>query len=786
TRAEAGKSSAFRDERQGKTIDDKKLRRHLKQNMRQDVAIKRTSDEGARELRILSGSSFLLSNSMYVVMVLPLLSSNSHQLRLNLPSFLNWNMPYGTMHSARARGPSYTTASPISTSTPSDIVVDTPPNNNALSPNNAPSPLTRVQNRKEAMDRAHMFVEGRHGALVKSLRREEKEMISTWLYQFWFYSFKTAKCWGYGPRNWDTKSLRLDAFKALSPTPLASSPRADGGSVYDQPTRPNLQKASESNVVDTIPKPSPLCRWSIHYDSGIEYEPCRSRTPTPEPEPDPLNEESWRPWPDSWKELPFQKRLLNNLESNDFSNIKPETLPISVPQIIKALEKSDDQLLEEAFGFSIIARNLELFHELYDKLPLTSQNGHTEAMEKIRELNPLHLATTYLDGSKACCTIVDTLLNTEWELNFRASNVNSLGHTVFDNLLIAILKAHTSITPGAIDDALRDEKRFPGEEVDICGRWDADSDCVQALYSAGTPCIPLTWKHKFCHTSAQTVSHCIEIFCEYSMVVEDATILDVPSGLFLKHCRSCGLKLQLGSLHSTVLTAFGLAQYGAKDEDLFGMLAVLLAMLRNGADSSYRVDVSVSALFEEVESDWSNGTECDHEKLSPAELAKRVPLCVIERWPRDTRVGWEIFCCTLQRSEQQWKINELPIELSEVICNSNDEYHCGNFFGIDRSLAVLCGAVQVEILTYRRLRDGDRWVSLNFDMCALRDNFLKGGHVSVGLVEKDMMNEVCDCGGFKVLWPSCPRAEEVTSYYFSNLEDWSRSTFIQPTGRCLL
>lgn len=70
TRAEAGKSSSFRDVRQGKDVDEKKLRRHLKQAMRRDVALRHTSDEGAKELRILSGSSFLLSNSMYVVVIL--------------------------------------------------------------------------------------------------------------------------------------------------------------------------------------------------------------------------------------------------------------------------------------------------------------------------------------------------------------------------------------------------------------------------------------------------------------------------------------------------------------------------------------------------------------------------------------------------------------------------------------------------------------------------------------------------------------------------------------------
>ena len=604
--------------------------------------------------------------------------------------------------------------------------------------------------------------------------------MSTWLYQFWSYGFKAAKCWGYGPREWDAKSLRLDAFKGLSPTPPANTPRADIGSVYDQPPRTSLRANNMSSILDTIPKPSPLCRWSIHYHSDIQYERCPSRNPTPELDPDPLDEESWKPWPESWKELPYQKRLLNNLESNDFSNIKSGTLPMAVPHIVKAFEKSGNELLEEAIGFSIIARNLELFYNLIDKWRSTSKSERTEAMDKIRKLNPLHLATTYLDGSKACCTMVNALLSTDLELNFRASSVNSLGHTVFDNLLIAILKAHTSITPGAVDDALRDERRFPGEEVDICGRWDADSDCVRALYSAGTPCIPLTWKHKFCHTSAQTIYHCIEILCDYNIGARDVTIVEIPSGLFLKHCRSCGLKMRLGSLHSTVLTAFGLAQYGAKDEDLFGMLAVLLAMLRNGADSSERANVSVPALFEEVESDWSNGTECDHEELSPAELASRVPLCVREKWSKDTRVGWEIFCSILQRSEHGWKINELPITL-EGTCR-NDGNYCADFFGTDRSLALLCGAVQVELLTYRRLQDGDPWVSSNFDMCALRDGFLNGGHVSVGLVENDMMNEVCDCGRFEARYPICPQAQKVTRYYFSNLEDWSRSTFIEPTG----
>lgn len=63
----------------------------------------------------------------------------------------------------------------MSVSTPSDIIVTTPSVHDALSPTNAPSPLTRLQNRKETIDRARMFIDGRLGALSKSMKREERE-----------------------------------------------------------------------------------------------------------------------------------------------------------------------------------------------------------------------------------------------------------------------------------------------------------------------------------------------------------------------------------------------------------------------------------------------------------------------------------------------------------------------------------------------------------------------------------------------------------------------------------
>jgi hypothetical protein len=65
-----------------------------------------------------------------------------------------------------------------------------------------------------------------------------------------------------------------------------------------------------------------------------------------------------------------------------------------------------------------------------------------------------------------------------------------LNHTDLDNLMIAILKAHSSCTPAMADEAFKKEHRFAGEEVDICGRWDADSDCIRHLQASGSPTIP--------------------------------------------------------------------------------------------------------------------------------------------------------------------------------------------------------------------------------------------------------------------------------------------------------
>lgn len=569
-------------------------------------------------------------------------------------------------------------------------------------------------------------------------------LMSKWLYQFWIYGFKTAKSWGRGPRNWDADSLRLNVFPAISPAPTSSTPRPEVEATNDERDFPE-----RGNHITL--EPSPLCRWSIHYRDTLQYQVCRSRTPTPEPSPDPLDEASWKPWPSSWQEPSYQTRFLDNLATNDFSNIKAKDLPIAVPQIAKAAEAQGDELLEEAYGFAIMARNTEMLLEFHERL-----SEDETAQEKLGNLNPVHLATTYLDGSKACCTVLRVLLSGDCDLRFRPSSLNNLGHTAFDNLLIGILKAHTSIRPGAVDNSLRDEKRFPGEEIDICGRWDADSDCIRALLAAGNPHIPFAWKHKICHTSAQTICHCLdELYFRNQGISGAKDIPQIPSGLFVKYCVSCGLKMQLLPLHSIVLVTFALAQFGKKDEDLFGMLAVLLAMLSRGADPRETAHFSISALFHGDEINMLNEMECDHAELKPAELADCVPSTVIENWSKMARTSWEIFRHILRRSEFQWQTGQVP---SKCYHSREDEDEDGNvdtllgshehYFGGDTGLAVLSAAVRTELLTYRRLKEGDPWISPHFNLDSLLEGLNDDGRISIGLVENKMMKRICDGGLF--------------------------------------
>jgi hypothetical protein len=684
--------------------------------------------------------------------------SSSSSLQFGASIFMAWNMPYGAMDFKRS--PSLNHSSPFgqAVSPPSGAMVSviTPPANNAGSPNDAPSPLSKAITMKRSIERTRMFAEGRFDDLIKSITKEEGVVISSWMYQFWFFAFKTAKNWGFGPRYWNANLLDFSNLETLFP----------GASAAESDAAPRNMTISGFHAGEAAPhreyiQPSQLCSWSIHYDCEIKYDAIPENDST-----DNFQDEA--PWPAGWNEQSFDEKLISGLENNDFSTIETTRLPLAVPQIVKATEKAPDVLLREALGFAIMGRNRDLTITLLERIENSKIN--------ITGFYPLHLAATFLDGATSCCNIFGELLSTDYGLDsiqeIRDLYINDLGHTVLDSLMISILKSHTSTTPSAVDHRLRFQKNFAGEEVDICGRWDADSDCFRHLLLHCGGIVPKSWKHKFCHTSVQTICHCI------SLIRTSPFRLNTPSGIFLRHCSECGLKMQLQPLHTLVMTAFQLASCGSPDEDLFGIVACLLHILSNKeVDPLERADVSAECLFAS-----GSVTGCWHQLLTAAELADRVPEADIEIWPAPARIGWRVFRSTLWLAQNAGSELEelLEDEREEYFCEINNKYH---IFHKRPKLGVLHATIQTELLTYRRLQEGDPWTSKNFDLSLLLRDLqviedTDGQLYSIEMVTKELLHPFCPCGEITCCNHYLPSASDFCKHYFSNMDSWSRTKFI--------
>jgi hypothetical protein len=77
-------------------------------------------------------------------------------------------MPYGAMRRSGRMASGGPSPPVILPSTPSDVGVATPSSANAPSPHTAPSPTS------VAVDRAHLFVQGKHSELLMSMNRLER------------------------------------------------------------------------------------------------------------------------------------------------------------------------------------------------------------------------------------------------------------------------------------------------------------------------------------------------------------------------------------------------------------------------------------------------------------------------------------------------------------------------------------------------------------------------------------------------------------------------------------
>jgi hypothetical protein len=592
--------------------------------------------------------------------------------------------------------------------------------------------------------------------------------MSTWLYQFWFFSFKTAKYWGRGPRDWVADFLGFPRNGVgISPVPFSLHSPSDnsGNSIHEEVSGP-----SEFNMTNITSMPSPLCFWTIHV-----HEPSYQMLPDPPLQEqgvmDPADPETFRQWPREWTSPSYSERLRNALESNDFSNIPTDQLPAAIPEALQVAKRDPCDLARESLGFAIMSRNCDMVVELLDSSP--------EAV--IKGVDVFHLATTYLDGAKACCTLINEI---SCFVPLRPHYTNELGHTVLDNLMIAILKGHSSCAPDQVDDAFKGQNRFAGEEVDICGRWDADSDCIRELLAKGVQHIPFQWKHKFCHTSVQTICHSI-IAIWGSTYAPD---INTCSGIFVKRCLQshCGLKMQMTPLHTLVLVMMQLSSHGCKGEDLFGAVAVLLCLLRHGANPLLQSDLSITSLIgANPTADRDHQSDrCEHEAIDPLQLANAIYSLRNTEWTREVRLGWKTCCEVLRYSQRIWAQPESQAPARSIggaALNFCEWCRYGrlNYLGRYGRLGLLWSIINAELVTYRRLQVGHPWMSDRINLQSMLESVQEDCEPDLPLVRDDMIKPCCCCGSFmKELCDDCISPDDACAFYFSNMEDWSRTTFL--------
>ncbi|KAI0545283.1 hypothetical protein F4679DRAFT_599855 [Xylaria curta] len=711
------------------------------------------------------------------------------------------NLPYSALKATLA--PHITPATPSDFSTPSNysvlsppVVRDRPTLTSAASPADAPNPTARAIQARSHHERARFFLQGDIEQFLKGMPSSDKKVVTAWLHQFWMFSFTTLKYWGRGPKKWTADMLRMAEFPELSSFSGSPAVWREGQALSPSGNAQNQYGARLTGQQHENLQPSSLCRWCIHVRK-MEYEGIRSPPPEEEVDYDAQDTNNWPAWAN--QPSPVVERLQDALEDNSFSNVNAQDLPLSTSVIAKAAASSSHAIRVEAIAFAIMARNVDLVYNMVDP---TNKNDLD-----LSSIYPYHLAASYIDGSSACCDIFLEPMGLVKQNVLKKLYVNDLGHTVLDSLMLTILKGHTSCTPVMADEHLKTMTRFSGEDIDICGRWDADSPCLRALNATGSPRIPISWKHMFCHTSVQAICHAII----HLFSVHHSADINTSSGLFTKSCFKCGDRLVPGPLHTLILTAFNLAQYGCHGENLFGILACLVCLLVYGADPTARANLSINELL-----GIDGQQQCTHAPLDPLELGGKVPSAARDSWSEEAKLGWDCLMAVLGFAQRQradrsreplsrrehrdiyFDYSEFPSfinrsflddpeDLNREGDNNDDDdgdyeecYHTFSNGSKRRHLGVLWSAIQTELVTYRRLRDGDPWLSENFSLAVVRD----GANGDVGfsrlpLVDRKMMKSACGCGRFRSEngYDEIATVNDACSFYFSNMEDWQRSTY---------
>jgi len=608
--------------------------------------------------------------------------------------------------------------------------------------------------------------------------------LTNYLHDFYVQSFITAKYWGKGPRSWDFATVSAFIRGTLHDDVVATPSSELNSTMVTTPRTPHGRQAN-------IELPTQKCRWVIHT-SPHWYEPIPEQVAEDPEEFDIRDPGSWPQWSTGEQSTPnFPETLQQSVHESNFSPISSEEVALSTQDIKQALQTSPGVLEVDAWKMAIISGNSELISDLYENNFCTPVG--------IDEIYPLHLAATFIDGGNVCCQMIYELTSILGSTYAFGRNLDKLGHTILDKLMVSILRSHTSVSPESVCEYFDPPSRYPGAEKDICGRWDRESPIVNQLFRQGYSQIPTDWKHAFCHTSAQAVCHAM--FGIYG--APGISRINDPSGLFLHRCSNCGLQLPLGPLHAAVVVAFYLAYKGMPGETLFGALAMMNCLLRIGANPDISSNISVDAIL-----GVQNESECSHVEMTPRQLMKAVPQNIRQEWSEECETAWACMILVLERAERNFQQSPAPGTSSES--STSDEDMADLSESDDESLSTTCdwmlgeghetysipctgyelgllwATIQAELLTYRRIDETDPWLSAKIDMHALK-SWLSGESqdFSTPLVQNDMMTWHSICGWFRPdSGEVLPNAEDISKKYFMNMDIYHRATYIDHADFC--
>ncbi|KAI5460096.1 hypothetical protein BGZ63DRAFT_490428 [Mariannaea sp. PMI_226] len=681
--------------------------------------------------------------------------------RLRPGLFLQHSLPYAAITRNQITADSPVTPQYLSINSPESVCTPS-------SPSRGQSPTMQLIQRKVLVDRATLFLDGRERDLLSQMSPAER-------------------------KSW---TLPLIRFKSLAGLPMPSTPEFAGES--------EELRISPTPIagVTYLTAPTQLCRWAIHYKEP-EYDDipslARSSDELAEEMYDIEDESTWTPWLVDGSQPDISTTMSQGLRQGDFTAIESHDVPLATDVLVDAAEKSKEELDAEAYGFAIMSRNMKVIIDMVEKYD-------DELPETMGEVFPFHLAARHLDGAKTCCSVFELLLNLMHESNsIGVRYIDGHGHTVLDAFFVKILRSHSTVPAHIISDVFSSQDRCEGDEVDPCGRWDADSPCVRQLHGSGHRAIPGDWKHTFCHTSVQAICHCLALI----FMGPWRPNINTGSGLFKKRCGGCGMELAIGPLHALVLTAYHLANNATPGENLFGIIASLTRLLTLGADPCLVVEVSILELFGEHAT-----AECHHTRMNPAELGSKVPPYILRKWSTEVQQGWRTFLAIITfeiSCRKESKFEEKDISTTIFDSSSSDEdgeddaasadsgdttfcssdihdierrmhrnlVYCGN-----TQLGILWMMIQGEFLTYRRLTEGASWLSPRFNMQEVLGAMDKQEPLptkSQPTQADEGFKKYSRCGFFHGAdHPGCARREEVCTSYFANFDDWSRTTFIVP------